>query len=176
MTERVFVGLGSNLGNSRKTLTDCLRAFKKSEVVTLLACSGVYRTAPVGVTNQPDFLNMAAELRTSLSPRGLLGFFLEKEQCFGRVRDIKWGPRTLDLDLLLYGSRVESMPGLEVPHPELSNRGFVLGPLSEIAPDFLHPVLGETVKHLYDAWADAEEDSAGKVKRIGDCPLSFRRP
>jgi 2-amino-4-hydroxy-6-hydroxymethyldihydropteridine diphosphokinase len=128
--------------------------------------SGIYRTAPVGNVEQDHFLNAVVQVRTSLTHRGLLGLLLETEQVFGRVRDVKWGPRTLDLDLLLYENVVESMPGLEVPHPAMCDRGFVLVPLAEVAPELRHPVSGRTMREHAAAWRARTENHGEQVAPV----------
>lgn len=173
MRSQAYIGLGSNLGDSRKTLLDGLQHLHRSGLVQVKACSGLYRTSPMLLTEQPDFINMAALIATDLSPSGLLGLLLETEQQFGRVRYQQWGPRTLDLDLLFHDDRIESRPGLEIPHPGIACRGFVLVPLAEIAADFVHPGLGRTVNELLRNWLGSPAAAQASVIRIGDCLLRF---
>ena len=130
-----YVGIGSNLadpeGQVRRALVE-LAALPQS---ALVAGSRLYRTAPVGPQDQPDYVNAAVCLRTRLTAEGLLAALQRVERAHGRVRDgRRWGPRTLDLDILLYGEALIDRPGLRVPHPELANRAFVLVPLADIAP------------------------------------------
>jgi 2-amino-4-hydroxy-6-hydroxymethyldihydropteridine diphosphokinase len=141
---RAFVGLGSNLGDREGTLRAALgrvRSLPRTEVV---AVSKLRNTDPVGLVDQPRFLNGAAELETNLSPRELLDSLLELERFFGRDRSRvpAQGPRTLDLDLLLYGDETISEPGLQVPHPRLQERHFVLEPLAELDPALEVPGVG----------------------------------
>jgi len=142
----VFVGLGSNLGDSAAIMRTAFAALGNLKDTSVLATSALYRTPAWGVTDQPDFLNAVAMLRTDLAPQALLGALLEIEREAGRVRrddgSDRWGPRTLDLDLLLYGDRIIDEPGLRVPHPHLHERAFALLPLLEIAPDATIPGIG----------------------------------
>lgn len=138
------IGLGSNLGDSRSILTgavDRLRSFSQIEVV---AISKWYQTAPIGPP-QPDYLNGCVTLQTSLEPIDLLNILHSIEAEFGRVRQEVWGARTLDLDLLLYDDLVINLPTLQVPHPRMIERAFVLVPLSEIAPNAIEPKSGQSI-------------------------------
>jgi 2-amino-4-hydroxy-6-hydroxymethyldihydropteridine diphosphokinase len=139
--ERIFVGLGANLGDRRATLLQALDALAQLPSTTLLARSSFYASAPVDAGG-PDYLNAVAELRSPLSPRALLAALQAIELRHGRERPAVNAPRTLDLDLLLYGQRCSDDPVLLLPHPRLHLRAFVLEPLAELAPDLLHPVLG----------------------------------
>jgi 2-amino-4-hydroxy-6-hydroxymethyldihydropteridine diphosphokinase len=133
---RAFVGLGANLGDREATIRAALAALADEDGIDVVAVSTLRETEPVGVGPQPLFLNGAAELETTLSPRDLLDRLLATEQRFGRVRvPGEHGPRTLDLDLLLYGDEHIDEPGLTVPHPRLHERAFVLEPLAELDPD-----------------------------------------
>jgi 2-amino-4-hydroxy-6-hydroxymethyldihydropteridine diphosphokinase len=131
-----WVGLGSNLGDGRRQFRDALRALHADPAIEVRRASSLYRTAPWGVTDQPEFSNAVAELRTSLAPHALLDRLLAAERAAGRVRDgARWGPRTLDLDLLVYDDAVIDTPTLRVPHPHAHERDFVLVPLAELAPE-----------------------------------------
>lgn len=145
---RAYVGLGSNLGDRERTLLAALDELDADPAVEVVAVSSLIDTAPVGV-EQPRFLNGVAALETELSARELLELLLELECRFGRVREgvPPQGPRTLDLDLLLYGEAEIDEPGLRVPHPRLHERGFVLSPLAEVAPGLEIPGRG-TVEAL----------------------------
>ena len=141
---RAFVGLGANLGDRRRTLHDALDALADEAGIEVVAVSTLRETEPVGVGEQPRFLNGAAELETTLTAHELLGRLLAVEQRFGRVRTPgEHGPRTLDLDLLLYGDEMIDEPGLTVPHPRLHERRFVLEPLAELAPGLVVPGRGD---------------------------------
>ncbi len=138
------IGLGANLGDAASTLRDAIGELARLPDTTLLRASKLYRTPAWGRTEQPDFINAVALVDTGLSARDLLDGLLGIERTFGRTRidGERWGPRTLDLDLLLHGDAVIDEPGLRVPHPHLHERAFVLLPLAEIAPDARIPGVG----------------------------------
>lgn len=140
------IGLGTNLGNRRAHLRGALR--EMARLGRLRAVSPLYETEPVGMQEQPPFLNAAARLETALEARELLDALLDIEARHGRVRGVKNGPRTLDLDLLFYGGAVIREAGLEVPHPRLHERRFVLEPLAAVAPEWRHPLLGSTAAEM----------------------------
>jgi 2-amino-4-hydroxy-6-hydroxymethyldihydropteridine diphosphokinase len=144
---RAYVGLGSNLGDRAAHLLLGLSALSRLPKTHLLRLSPVYETDPVGPP-QPPYLNMVAELETELSPKGLLAEMLRVEKALGRERRERWGPRTLDLDLLLYGDLVLEEAGLSVPHPRLHERAFVLVPLLDLLPEGRHPLLGQSFAEL----------------------------
>jgi 2-amino-4-hydroxy-6-hydroxymethyldihydropteridine diphosphokinase len=139
---RAYVGLGANLGPREETLRRALELLRRSPGVDVLAVSELRETEPVGVIEQPRFLNGAAALQTSLSARELLDLLLEVERTLGRVRDERWGPRLIDLDLLLYGAETIDEPGLDLPHPRLHERRFALEPLAELDPELVIPGRG----------------------------------
>lgn len=142
---RAYVGLGSNLGDREATIRGAVDALAAEPGVAVAAVSDLVDTEPVGVVDQPRFLNGVAAVDTELPARDLLAVLLDVERRFGRDRSgaVPQGPRTLDLDLLLYGDAVVDEPGLRVPHPRLHEREFVLGPLSELAPDLEVPGKGK---------------------------------
>lgn len=139
---RAFVALGANLGDPAASVRAAFDALAELPATRLVRASSLYRTAPVGLAGQPDFINAVAELDTGLDAPALLAALLAIEAGNGRVRGEKNGPRTLDLDLLLHGGAVLDLPGLILPHPRLHLRAFVLAPLSEIAPDLAIPGRG----------------------------------
>jgi 2-amino-4-hydroxy-6-hydroxymethyldihydropteridine diphosphokinase len=141
------IGLGANLGDARGTLERAQQALARLPGTTLIAASPVYRTAPIDATG-PDYLNAVALLRTALEPEALLGELQRIEQAEGRVRSHRNAPRTLDLDLLLYGDRRIHTPALVVPHPRLHVRAFVLRPLLDVLPEADIPGLGHASDHL----------------------------
>lgn len=141
MKTLAYVGLGSNQGDSLATLHSALNQLAEHPEIQVARVSSFYRTKPVGPQDQPDYVNAVAGLETRLSAQALLAILLEIERLHGRVRDpnLRWGPRTLDLDLLLYGDAVIQDANLIVPHPELVNRAFVVYPLFEIEPSLILP-------------------------------------
>jgi 2-amino-4-hydroxy-6-hydroxymethyldihydropteridine diphosphokinase len=145
-----YVALGANLGDPASTVRAAFGALANLPESRVVHCSSLYRTAPVGLTDQPEFVNAVAALQTTLAPESLLDALLDIESRFGRIRAEKNGPRTLDLDLLLYNDQVVDLPRLTLPHPRLHLRAFVLYPLAEIAPDLVLPGRG-----LISAWLPA---------------------
>lgn len=145
----IYIALGSNLGNKEKNLKEALQRLEKKGV-EILRVSDFIQTEPYGVTDQPAFLNAVAEIRTDRSPLELLHALLQVEQDMGRKRLRHWGERNIDLDLLLYNEEIIDLPELKVPHPDMQNRDFVLGPLAQIAPEVMHPVLQKTAEELWN--------------------------
>ena len=146
---RAFVGLGANLGDREGTIRAAVAELGAQDDVEVVSVSTLRETEPVGVGEQPPYLNGALELETTLPARDLLDRLLEVERRFGRVRVAgEHGPRTLDLDLLLYGAEAIDEPGLTVPHPRLHERRFVLEPLTELAPGLVVPGRGEVASLL----------------------------
>lgn len=150
MRQRAFIGLGGNVGDAPATLQSALAALAGLPQTRLLAASRLYRTAPVGGIAQADFSNAVAELETGLGAADLLQALLAIERAHGRdrQREQRWGPRTLDLDLLLYGDEIMALDGLIVPHPRMAERRFVLEPLLEIAPQIQIPGIGPAADAL----------------------------
>ena len=141
-----YIGLGSNLGDRAAYMASAIERLRR--VSTELTTSALYESPAEGYEDQPPFLNAACEVHTELSPFQLMSALLEIERSLGRERPFPDAPRTLDLDLLLYGSAVIDSPDLVIPHPRMADRSFVLAPLVEIAPCLRHPVLGETTAGL----------------------------
>ena len=143
-----YIALGANLGDPAATVNAAFAALDRLPHSRLLAKSALYRTAPVGIADQPEFVNAAARIETTLAPEALLDALLAIEQAFGRVRAERNGPRTLDLDLLLYDELRLATPRLILPHPRLHLRAFVLQPLAELAPDLALPGRGRLAAWL----------------------------
>ena len=129
---RCYIGLGSNQGDSRVTIGEALKQINGSEGIEITGVAPLYRTAPQGYLEQDDFINTVAEINTTLSPLALLSALQQIETDLGRVRTVRWGPRTVDLDLLLYGDETINLPKLQVPHPRMHQRAFVMVPLADL--------------------------------------------
>jgi len=160
MPVTAYIGLGSNMGDKKGTCLKALDLLGRAGRVKKV--SSFYCTEPVGYREQEDFVNAVAELETDTSPEALLAECHSIEDALGRSRELRWGPRTIDLDILLYGDRVISEPTIIIPHPRLAIRRFVLVPLCEIAPQAVHPVFKKTVGHLLHELKDPH-----KVARCG---------
>jgi len=145
---QAFIGFGSNLGNRLENCRKALDALEELPECSLLQTSSYYESSPVGVVEQPSFINGVVQLETTGHAHWLMQQMLNIENILGRVRTLKWGPRYIDLDLLFFDDLIIDSPELTVPHPLLHERLFVLEPLNEIAPDFRHPCLEKTVAEL----------------------------
>lgn len=145
---RAYIGLGSNLADREGTIEEAVGLLRAEPGIEVVSVSSLRETEPWGRVAQPAFLNGAVALETTLEPRALLGVLLDVERRLGRVRDERWGPRTIDLDLLLYGDVVLDEPGLTVPHPLLHERAFVLEPLQELDPELAVPGRGSVADLL----------------------------
>lgn len=163
MTDEIFIALGSNLGDREENLLKAVAAVGRLPGTRITALSPFYDTEPVGNVPQENFLNAAMRLSSSLSPQELLQELLQIESAlFGRKRDVHWGPRSIDLDILFYGSEIiDNPPDLLIPHPRLHERRFVLAPLADIAPEFIHPACGRSVKELLTSLPPG-----GNIKKI----------
>ncbi|BCH35694.1 2-amino-4-hydroxy-6-hydroxymethyldihydropteridine diphosphokinase [Mesorhizobium sp. L-8-10] len=151
---RAALGLGGNIGDPRAAMSEALIALDKGPRIAVAAVSSLYRTPPWGRTNQPDFLNAVALVDTDLGARQLLDLCLDAERALKRVRGERWGPRTIDVDILTFGDETIAEEGLQVPHPHMQGRAFVMVPLAEIAPAMI--VRGRPAGE----WANALDGSA----------------
>ena len=149
----VYLSLGANVGERLLTLQQAVNALNGVDKVRVVKTSGVYETEPWGLTNQPRFLNMAVEIETALAPLELLYAVKAIEKCLGRLTTVRWGPRVIDIDVILWGDLVMHTQELTVPHEHFRERRFVLAPLAEIAPDVVDPVTGNTVVLLLSSLA-----------------------
>lgn len=153
MNEPIFILLGSNVGDCQANLLNARQEISRG-IGKIITTSSVYKTAPWGNTHQPDFYNQVIGINSTLSPDELLEGIQKIEKRLGRKREVKWGPRIIDIDILLWGARTMKTPRLTIPHPELPHRRFALLPLTEIAPEFLHPGEKKTSRELLEASTD----------------------
>ena len=144
----VFLGLGSNVGDRENQLKEAIRLLDEQSGIKVVKVSSFYETEPVGYVDQPDFLNLCVEIQTELSPKAVLERGLAIEQQLHRVRKERWGPRTLDIDILLYGDQIIEEQDLTIPHPRMTERAFVLIPLQEIAPNKVEPRTQTKIKDI----------------------------
>jgi 2-amino-4-hydroxy-6-hydroxymethyldihydropteridine diphosphokinase len=148
LRQQAYIGFGSNLGNRLNNCKNAIAALGALPLCSLVKTSSFYETSPVGLVEQPAFINGVVLLETAEDAHWLLRQMLEIEKTFGRVRTLRWGPRSIDLDLLFFDDQIINTPELSVPHPFLHERRFVLEPLNELAPSFRHPTLGKSVADL----------------------------
>ena len=158
---RVYLGLGANLGDRAGQIARALEALA-ARGMRVIAVSPLYETEPWGLVDQPRFLNAACAIETDLEPLPLLDALQEIEHDMGRVRTVRYGPRPIDLDILLYGDRRVDLPRLTIPHPGMIERATVLVPLADIAPDVIHPVTGCTIR--------AHRDALGTIHGVAPYP------
>lgn len=161
MMKTAFIGCGSNLGERQQQLRQALQ-WTEEEIGEIVSVSTLYQTSPWGNIDQPDYLNQVWQIRTVMDPFDLMRKLLELEKRANRERIQRWGARTLDLDLLFYGDYIVRTEELELPHPRLHLRNFVLIPMEEIAPDWIHPVFQKTIAELRQESRDEEKVAVWK--------------
>jgi 2-amino-4-hydroxy-6-hydroxymethyldihydropteridine diphosphokinase len=168
-----YIGLGANLGEPAAQLRRALAGLAELEEVETLQASSFYLNPPLGPPEQPWYVNAVAQVRTRLTAEELLRALQRLEAALGRVRGERWGPRVIDLDLLLYDGEVAHTPELVLPHPEMHRRAFVLAPLAEIAPDAWHPVLNKSAAQLLAALDPADRETLKPItsKETVQCPV-----
>lgn len=154
----IFIGIGSNLGDKRKNCVEAVERIGRIPGCRVIESSPWYLTRPVGVEGQDRYLNGVVSLEAEISPRELLVRLLGIEAAMGRVRTEKWGPRVIDLDILLVGREIISDPDLQVPHPLMHTRRFVLVPMVHLAPQLIHPVLGRTMADLLHGLGEEDQE------------------
>ncbi len=167
MTELAYIGIGSNMGDPVGNCQMAIRMVSDAEGITIVCGSSFYRTEPVGLEGQPWFVNCVIQVQVSLSSKELLTLLQAFEQRMGRRRILRWGPRVIDLDILLFGDLILDEEYLIIPHPRLHQRRFVLEPLCEIDPDCIHPRLGKSMKALLDEFRDEKEVIKIETQAIG---------
>ncbi len=146
--QKIYIGIGSNLGDRLKNISQSIGLLRQNRKLSDIKESSIYETVPVGMTEQPGFLNCVVELRTQVTAHDLLEILLNIERKLHRKRTIRFGPRTIDMDILLYGDDIIHDENLSVPHPRMHKRKFVLVGLNELAPELIHPVLKKSVLQL----------------------------
>ncbi len=169
MPEKAWLSIGSNVGERQANLAEAVRELSKHCKVKRV--SKVYETEPVGFEGQPMFLNQAIEVETSVAPREFLALTKSIEQRLGRVKNFRWGPRKIDIDIIFFGSRIIKEEGFIVPHERAHERRFVLVPMAELEPGFAHPVLKRTVKELLKGLPKGKKDA---VRVFGGEKVGFK--
>ncbi|WP_078556533.1 2-amino-4-hydroxy-6-hydroxymethyldihydropteridine diphosphokinase [Bacillus alkalicellulosilyticus] len=164
MNNLAYVGLGSNLGDRERYLAAGIQAIEDHDFCAVSRCSSIYETEPIGFVEQASFLNMVVEVKTSLQPRELLEALKKIEESADRKREVRWGPRTLDLDILLFNQQNIKVDDLQIPHPRMTERAFVIVPLQEINPLLYVPGINKTVKDIYETLPDKEGVNVWKIQ------------
>ena len=157
MVDYVYLSIGSNIGDRRGNCKRAVAEIAKIDDIEIKASSSLYETAPVGFKEQGPFINMALKVETSIAPVRLLRILKDIEQRMGRADTFRWGPRIIDIDIILYGNEIILEQSLEVPHPRMLERGFVMIPLAEIGGDALHPQEGKRISELVSDFSIAAE-------------------
>jgi len=161
-----YIGIGSNLGDTLKNCQHAVESLSLAKGIEITRVSSFYKTAPIGIENQNLFINAVVEIKTVLSARNLFQTLQNIEKDMGREREVKGGPRIIDLDLLFYGQEVIQNPDLIVPHPEIQKRRFILAPICEIASYFIHPSFGVSMRGLKDRLSDNKMVEVIKESRV----------
>lgn len=157
----IYIGLGSNLGNKKENIQQALKLLNEIEGISVIKISSFYETEPVGYEDQDWFINAVVQIETLFPPQELLKIFKNIEQKLGREKSLRWGPRKIDLDILFYDNIIYKTDDLEIPHPRLHERAFVLVPLAEIDKELMHPVYNKSISDLL-----SELDMNKKVTKI----------
>ncbi|UOQ91378.1 2-amino-4-hydroxy-6-hydroxymethyldihydropteridine diphosphokinase [Halobacillus shinanisalinarum] len=163
---RAYIALGSNIAPREQYLTEAMTMLREHDSIIICTTSKVYETAPVGYVDQNDFLNMVVEIETGLQPLALLDYCQSIEQKLGRKRTIKWGPRTIDLDILLYNEENMKAERLTIPHPHMHERAFVIVPLAEVNPGAYLPSLNQTVEEILQQLPEDEVKSIQPLRQL----------